>query len=118
MNPADTIGQSKMAAVRVNVWQVITQWIFLPIITFLVGVAGTYHSQVAEVKQATIVLAKDVGKNADDIRREMEERKLDDAVLRTATDERVRNVANLMEALIKQNTEVIALYRVQQQIVR
>ncbi len=118
MNPGDSISQSKLIKMKPTIWQVLSQWVFLPIITFLLGVVGTYHSQIGEIKQATIVLAKDVTKNNEDIHREAEERKLDDAVLRTGTDDRIRNVANLMESLIKQNTEVIALFRVQQQIVR
>lgn len=89
---------------KVDLWKLLSQWVFLPVITFLLGCTGTYVGEVKDIREKQLTQGKDIESISKDM-----------GVMHTQTDDRIKNVAMLLEATIKQNTEVIALVKIQQQ---
>lgn len=106
-----------------GVWALIMGRLALPMLTFSLGFGGSQMLVVQTLRDRVLVQENTVSKLDKDISRvdqaaidrDVETRK-QLAEARMQTEERMRNVIILMEGIMKQNTEVIGLFRLQQQV--
>ena len=69
-----------------------------------------------DIRQALLLHGRDITSNSIALKEERDERLTNDSSTRIMVEDRMKNVVNLFDVLIKQNTELITLIRVQQQV--
>lgn len=84
-------------------FKVLTQWVFGPTIAFLIGVSGTYYSQVKGIRETEISQGKDIFSAQQDL-----------VELRRQTDLRFQTTVAFLETIVKQNTEAMTMIKIQQ----
>jgi len=87
-----------------NIFKLLFQWGVLPSLSLCLGIIGTYHSQVQSIRDSQMSVTKDAVKIAEDLKTEREDRKSNDELINS-----------MLQTVIKLDTEVITLFRVQQQ---
>lgn len=87
------------------IFKSLTQWVFSPVIGCLVGVIGTYAFNVKQIREIQIAQGKDLAAVQVDV-----------VELRRQTDLRLQSAVTIMTDVVKQNTELITLIKVQQSL--
>lgn len=106
-----------------GVWALLMNRLALPMLTFSLGFGGSQMLAMQTLRDRVLVQESIVSKLDRDISR-VDQAAIDRDVeikkqvseSRLQTDERIKNVVVLMEGIMKQNTEVIGLFRLQQQV--
>lgn len=106
-------------------WNLLLAKFIFPLFTFLVGFTGSQLLVIQAVKEKQIVHETHLTQLDRDLIRETDQRVADDLEIRRhldydrqQTEERMKNVVVLMESIMKQNTEVIGLFKIQQQMAK
>lgn len=104
-------------------WNLILTKLVFPLFTFMVGFTGSQLLVLQTVKDKQLLHETHLVQLDRDLLREADQRMSEDIEIRKhiaddrqQTEERMKNVVVLMESIMKQNTEVIGLFRMQQQM--
>lgn len=104
-------------------WNIVLQKVVFPLFTFMVGFTGSQVIVLQHIKETQIMQSAHLGQVDRDLVHEQDQRSAECLELRKhidfdrqQTEDRMRNVVVLMESIMKQNTEVIGLFKIQQQM--
>lgn len=108
-----------------RLWNKFTGRLAIPLLTAAIGFGSSQFLTVQTLRDKVLYQEHQLAQVDRDISKEEEQRILQDGdarkrieETRVLLDERLRNVTLLLEAVLKQNTEVIGLFKVQQQLTR
>ncbi|MBU6231588.1 hypothetical protein KGP36_02875 [Patescibacteria group bacterium] len=105
-----------------KLWNALLQRFALPLATFCIGFGSSEMMAVQSLHDRVMSNDREIRAVAQDVSREQDTRVSEDREIReqiystrAQTEKRMEYVVTLMEGLMKQNSEVIGLFKLQQQ---
>lgn len=106
-----------------DVWRILATFVFIPIASFSIGSTGTYFIQTRQIRETQIEYGQRIATAERALLSEVADRRAGDDSKDKVTETRVTNILQDMRQLImqnteiiKQNSEIIAMIKVQQNL--